>query len=66
MLASLTILYTGVRLFTSLTMLYVGVYASLTTLYVGVPSLIALKLDRNGVCVAELPLDKSFELHSFY
>ena len=53
-------------MFTSLTMLYIGVCASLTTLYVGVPLSTALKLDRNGVYIAKLPLDKSFELYSFY
>ena len=58
MLVSLTVLYTGVCLFVSLTMLYIGVCASLTMLYVGVPLLTALKLDRNSVYTAELPLDR--------
>ena len=39
-------------------MLYIGVRVSLTTLYVGVPLSTALKLDRNGVYVAKLPLDR--------
>ncbi len=51
-------MYIGVRLFVSLTILYIRVYISLTILYIGVPLLTALKLDRNSVYIAKLPLNR--------
>ena len=58
MFISLTIEYIRVYLLASLTILYIGVCISLTMLYVGVPLLTALKLDRNSVCIAKLPLNR--------